>query len=377
MTLTEASKLAKKWALFIVVIVVLYYVFLLILVPGAKMIAAAILPDKDPPNPVFGALPALEFIVKPTKTEFKPKYILDTQDGKLPGDLPKKAKVYPVKKIVPSFEKGKNAINTANELGYSNDDLVTSLKEPVYKWKKVSSDGVLEIDTNDEGISLYTPLSGRSEFFPRGGLTTERAKEYAKTMLSKINRFEDQLYLEGEQKITLGQFSGVVLKETKSVGDAQIARVDFFRSIDGYPILGPDPKVGMLYTFLRKPSAEDIHYNFPIMRTYITQIDQKTEATYPLVNIADAWNFIKENKGVVVSILPENISLLVPYTPVNVEEVYINNIYLAYYETYTHQDYLQPVYVFEGKYTTAGTQGGSISFYYPAVTPEYITAAQQ
>jgi len=92
--------------------------------------------------------------------------------------------------------------------------------------------------------------------------------------------------------------------------------------------------------------------------------------------VATAWDFVKENKGAVVSILPESTSLLIPYTPVRVEEVFINNIYLAYYDNDSKQDYLQPVYVFDGKYTTAGTQGGSIHFYYPAISPEFIKAAE-
>ncbi|MFC1756300.1 hypothetical protein ACFLZK_02830 [Patescibacteria group bacterium] len=376
MTLTGASKLARKWVLFIILAIVIYYIILLILFPGAKAIIKAIIPEKDPPNTAFGALPALEFTIKHTKGDFDPKYILDTQDGRIPTGYPKKVKVYPVRTAPPSFEKGKNAINTAAELGFSNDDLVTSLKEPVYKWKKIVSDGILEIDTNTESLLLYTPLSGKSGLFPRGSLTEERAKEYAKTMFSKIDRFEDQLYIEGKQKVNLGQFSGTVLKKASSIGDAQVARVDFFRSIEEYPILGPDPQVGLIYTFLRKPQRDDIFYNFPIMRSYLTQIDQKTEATYPLINVATAWDFVSENKGAVVSILPESISPLVPYTPVRVEEVFINSIYLAYYDSDSEQDYLQPVYVFEGKYTTSGTQGGSIHFYYPAISPEFIKAAE-
>lgn len=375
MTLTEASKIAKKWALFIVVGVVLYYVFLLLLIPGAKNLAKILIPEKDPPNTIYGALPALEFTIKQVKGDFGPKYTLDTQDGRIPTGFPKKVKVYTVRTKSPSFEKGKNAISTAKELGYSDDDLITSLKEPIYKWKKISSDGVLEIDTNTESLSSYTPLTGRSEMFPRGSLTEERAKEYAKSIMSKIDRFDDPLYVEGTQKVTLGQFSGTVLKKASSIGEAQVARVDFFRSIDEYPILGPDPQIGLIYAFLRKPQSTDLHYNFPIMKSYVTQIGQNTEATYPLVSVSDAWDFVKDNKGAVVSILPENISLLTPYTPVRVEEVFINSIYLAYYDNDKEQDYLQPIYVFEGKYTTAGTQGGSISLYYPAVSPEYIKAA--
>jgi len=371
-TLTEVSKLAKKWVLFVVLGVVVYYIFLLLLIPGAKMVARAILPDKNPPNTIYGALPPLEFTVKKSIGVLDPKYNLDTRDGKLPTNFPDRLKVYPIKDKVPSFEKGKNAINTANELGYFEKDLTSSLKDITYKWVKNESDGVLQINTNTKEVILYTPLSGKSQFFPKNSLTEERAINYAKDVLEKIDRYYDPLYKEGKQVVTLGEFSSSVLTETDSIIDAQIARVDFFRSIDEYPIVGQDPNSGMIHAYVKKPASNDRHYNVPILRSYINEIDQKTDATYPIINPADAWNFIKQNKGALVSALPDNSSLLVPQTTIRIEEVFINKISLAYYENTTQQDYLQPIYVFEGTYTTEGTAGGSVSFYYPAVSPEYI-----
>jgi len=371
-TLTEASKTTKKGLVLFGVIAVIYYIFLLLFFPGARALFNALFPEKDPPNTIFGMLPPLEFVEKNTKGEFEPNFKLDTSDGKLPKDIPKKMTIYELRKKIPSFEKGKNAVNTARELGYNDDDLITNLKEPVYKWRKLTSNGLLEIDTNNRHITLETSLNGKASFFPRGTLTKERSVGYAKNVLKKINRFYDVLYQEGYQTTVLGQFAGITMRETKHESAAQIARVDFFRSINGIPILGPDPHVGMMYLFLRKPQKDNLHYNVPIMSSYTSEIIYESEATYPLIDVADAWNFVKQNKGVVVSVLPDSSSKLVSYTPVLVEQVFINIVYPAYYDSTSSQPYLQPVYVFEGKYTTAGTQGGTISFYYPAISPEYI-----
>lgn len=372
MTLTEASEFTKKAVVIFVVVAVVYYIFLLLFFPGAKALFNAIFPEKDPPNPIFGALPPLEFTEKSTRGEFDPSFKLDTSDGRLPRDLPDKMTVYEVRQKVPSFEKGKDAIFTAEQLGYIDDDLITSLKEPIYKWQKLSSNGLLEIDTDTRHITLKTPMRGKAEFFPRGELEKEDAIDHAKDIFKKIERFDDPLYQEGTQTVILGQYTGSAPEETEAEVDAQIARVDFFRSINEFPILGPDPKIGMMYTFLRNPQKELLHYNFPVMESYIWGIAQDSEASYPIITVSDAWEMIRQNKGVVVSIQPENASRFQEYTPVAVEEVFINNIYLAYYDNVDAQPYLQPVYVFEGTYTTIGTQGGSITFYYPAVTPEYI-----
>jgi len=351
---------------------VVYYIFLLLFFPGAKALFNALFPEKNPPNPIFGMLPPLEFTEKKTKGDFNPTFKLDTKDGKLPSNIPRKMTVYEIRKTVPSFEKGKNAVDTAAELGYNDDDLITSLKEPVFKWRKLSSNGLLEIDTNNRQLTHSTTLRGKDGYYPRGTLTKGTSIKIAQNIFRKIGRMNDTLYKEGTQKVILGQFVGRILKETETAADAQIARVDFFRSINKYPILGNDPQEGLLYTFLRKPSKKDAHYNFPIMESYLRGIVQRSEASYPIIEVENAWNLVKQNKGVVVGILPESSSKLTAYTPVVVQQVFINNIYLAYYDNINAQPYLQPVYVFKGKYTTTGTQGGTIVFYYPAITSQYI-----
>ena len=368
----EASKIVRKGVVLFFVTAVLYYIFLLLFLPGTKALISAIFPEKDPPNPIFSTLPPLQFIEKKAKGEFNPAYKLDTNDGRLPKGLPKKMTVYEIRKNVPSFEKGKDARDTALELGYLDDDLITSLKEPIYKWRKLSSNGLLEINTDNRHLTLETPLGGKASFFPRGGLTEKKALDYARDIFKKIGRFDDKLYLDGSAEVILGQFSGSALKETKAESDAQIARVDFFRRINDTPIFGPDPLVGMLYAFVRAPKKEDAHYNVPIMEGYLWEIVPDSQASYPIIGVDVAWEHLKQNKAVVVSILPDSTGKLVAYTPVVVEQVFINNIFLAYYESIDDQPYLQPVYVFQGKYTTSGTQGGTIALYYPAVSPEFI-----
>ena len=85
---------------------------------------------------------------------------------------------------------------------------------------------------------------------------------------------------------------------------------------------------------------------------------------------------VTENKAVVVNVTPRNANPFGTYAPVTVEKILIDNIYLAYYETSKFQTYLQPIYVFSGKYTTRGTEGGSITLYFPAVTGEWGKRSQ-
>ena len=377
MTLTETSKIVRRGVIWFGISAVLYYIFLLLLFPGARGLIAALFPPKDPPTPVFGPLPPLEFVEKATKNNVPPTYHLDTAEGGLPTDFPRKVTVYKFRKSVPSFEKGKNAIDTAARLGYYDGDLVSSLKETTYKWRKIESSGQLEINTDTKEISLATPLSGKAAQFPRGQLSENLAKQLAVELFEDIGRFTDSLYKNGTQTVKFGQFVATRISQIDSPIDAQIARVDFFRSINETPILGPDPTQGQIYAFVRKPDIESTHLDFPAVQSHIWEINPQSNATYGIISVADAWSIVSQNGGVLANVTAKNSSAFHAYSPVRVDDIFINRIFLAYYDNYFLQEYLQPVYVFEGKYTTAGTQGGTVTLYYPAVVPEYIQAPQQ
>ncbi len=372
MTLSEASKIVRKGVVLTGIFAVVYYIFLLLLFPGAKKLFIVMFPEKDPPTPVYGVLPPLEFIEKDINDDRTPSFILDTKDGRLPKGLPRKMTVYEYIRSVPPFEKGKNASATAEKLGYYEDDLITSLKETTYRWRKLNSNGLLEINTNTKDVIHLTPLTGKASRFPRGELTETKTLNYAKELLEDVGRFEDELYLNGTQKVTFVQFYGNRLETTEAPLDAQLARVDFFRSIEEYPILGPDPKVGLQYIYLRRPTKNEPHYNYPILESHVREIKTQANATYPIITVADAWNLVKNSKGVIVNATPSGSNLLDKSVTPIVEDIYINNIYLAYYDNSSYQEYLQPIYIFEGKYTTGGTQGGTITIYYPALTPDFI-----
>ncbi len=376
MTLTQVSRLFRIGVVFLIIAVIVYYISILIIIPIGSSLYAAAFPKKDPPNNYYGLLPPLEFVEYKTKNAGAPIFKLDTKDGRLPSELPKKITVYKVEKPIPSFEKGKDAIRTAQALGFNDADLVSSLKDVVYEWKKIESGGVLKIDTESKVVNLTTPLEGKTALFPRGSISTGDAIKEATKLLTDVGRFNDELYRTGKQEVTLGRYNGNIIEQTTNALDAQIARVDFYRGIGDYAILGPDPREGLINLYVRGPQKEKVFYNFPVMESYNWEIQTQSNATYGVIPVSTAWEHIKNNRGVISNITPENSSNLSEYTPVAVDEVFINNIYLAYYDNKSSQKFLQPVYVFEGKYTTEGTQGGKITYYYPAVTPEWIQPTQ-
>lgn len=370
--LTQTSKSFRKGVILFGILFVFYYVAIFILIPAGRGAIASLFPPKDPPTLLYGKLPQLEFLEKQITNTTPPTYFLDTTDGRLPPDVTNKVTIYKFIEPTPLFEKGKEAINNANLLGFTQDELITSLKETTYRWRSPLSGGILEINTNTKEISLETPLARKNEFFPEGTLNEQEAINFAKSILNRLGRFSDTNYRNGTQTATLGRIEGNNVIKEDSTFNAQVARVDFFRTIGRLSVVGQDPKVGLISMLVREPNNNTPYYNYPYLKAHVWQVESQSNATYPIITTAQAWENVKNNRGVITNITPEDNANLLRHTPINIKEIFINDIYLAYYETPSFQQYLQPIYVFEGIYTTQSGRDGEISVYYPAISPENI-----
>lgn len=378
MTLTEIALQARKIIAIIAALIVVYVMYLM-LKPVAIGAWAYIFPDKELPNVLYGQLPPLEFVEKSISNSKTPIYELNTKDGKLPGNLPNKMVVYPSAPNPFSYSAGKNAQAHADILGFTDEELITDLKGDKYRWRDNETNAVLEIDINSRILTLNTPLSNKKELYTPGTMDENRAKELALNKLNSIGRFYDKLYKEGTQKVTLAKIQGNVLIPT-STYDAEMARVDYFRKINEYPVFGPDPTRGLINVTVRRPGKEYRVLDHPFIEYSEWEIVSTTgenRATYPIIPVAAAWNAVsRENKGVIVSVSPKDSSVFSIYSPVQIDKILVNNIYLAYYDTPAQQKYIQPIYVFEGSYNRGNSAGGNIVLYFPAISGQYIDSVE-
>ncbi len=371
MTLVELANTAKI-LIRLAILLVIVYILYLIITPAAIRGFRSIFPDKNEPTPVYGQLPPLEFVEKPVSNS-NPEYELNTVNGRLPGGFPEKMVV--VRTTAPpfSYEAGKNAQAHAQTLGYTEDELLTDLKGTVYRWRDKQTGGLLDIDTTTLTLFVDTPLAGKSSLFRVGGLSESSAKARAIQMFTSIDRLTDTFYKTGTQTVTFGKITGTLIELVPTSQQAQLAQVDFFREIYDYPVLGPDPKIGLVNTLVKSEDSSMPALNFPrINYTQWEAVDDK-KGTYPIITVSEAWNAVSnENKGVVVSVIPIGSSIFSPIKEQRVDKILIKDIYLAYYDTPTRQSYLQPIYVFEGEYTVSNRPGGTITIYFPAIQGQYI-----
>lgn len=373
MNLVQTSAIFKRVISGILAIVALYVAVLLLIAP-VKWLILHVNPPKDLPTALYGKIDAPEFQYKKI-TNSDPQYILNTKNGRLPTDFPNKMPVFRLRQPLFSYEAGKNAQRVGAILGYYDDSFKSQTTDPVYTWVDPAFNGRLDINVKTKETKLDLPLFGKTDFYITGKLTQETATDQARNVLIAANRFSD-MYYTGTSKVYLGKYVGGEIHPIDFGYETQIARVDFFRRFKSYPIYGPDPYKGLLQVWVGIP--KDTQYKqliFPKVEAYQWELVDKEEdqnATYPIIPVSLAWQEVSQNKGVIAGIMARDGNPFEPYVPIRIDKILINSIYLAYYDTPKLQKYLQPIYVFEGNYTTVGGGAGQITVYYPAVSGDYI-----
>ncbi len=374
MNLTKTAELVKNILRAIGLLIVVYIVVRVIIIPTGINLYRSINPPKDLPNVAYGKLDPIQFTEKTVLTD-KPTYVLNTTTGRLPNNLPNKFRIYIYKPWIYSYSAGKEAFEQAQYLGFSEKNLSSDLKGEIYKWRNGDMDSTLEININTKELKVDTNLSNKAYYYFPGSIRTYTAVDSAKAMLSRIGRFSDTHYSQGTQTVYLGKFEGNKIVNAATSSEAQIAKVNFFRSVGEVPVVGPDKYEGLIYTYVgstyrEKEGASILKY--PKIRYKGRELNTTVDATYPLVPISQAWREVQKGNGVISGILPRDQSHFETYQPVKVDTILINEIYLAYFEDINPCRYLQPIYVFEGAYTAKDGGKGDIAIYYPAITGEYI-----
>ena len=370
MNLTKTAVMFKRWAKIAFLVLGVYYGWMFFGGPGLRSLIKLFYVTKDPANPIYGNLDPLEFTNKEVTGD--QIYKLNTANGKLPGKFPFKMNVYKFKPRTYSYLAGNTAIEDAKYMGYSEADLITDLKGTVYRWRKAETNSFLEVDINTRHLYADSDMVKNSARMQKGRLNEDYAKGTALTFLTKLDRMDD-LYRQGFQKVTFGYVGGTRLFETTAQRDVIFARVDLYRKMGDFMILGANPKIGLLTVFVTVPDKDIFPaITYPKADVYYKELEAETTASYPIIDISTAWDAVKNGKGVITSVTPAGTTLFdKPPAPV-VSEILVDNIYLAYYENLKDQTHLQPIYVFEAKYKSLGSQGGEMVIYLPAVSGEYV-----
>ncbi len=311
----------------------------------AKRIYLAINPPPPPaPTVRYGKLPKLVF--SEADPNYKPQYRLETIEGALPK-LPNAARVYFVtinKSRILELEKIKPK---ARVLGFDQEPV--KVDDQTYKF--ISSNLPAELTVNIIYNSYAYKYDWRSDpriLDEKTVPNNEQALLEAKNLWQSLGLLATDL-TDGRAKITFLAGGTGELVPTISLSEANFVRVDMYRADkDGLKVVTPkgeESPVNVTLSGANNRAKRILEANY----SYSRVLDD-TFSTYPLKGVDKAWGELQQGLGYLAR--PGAV------------QVTVRKASLAYYESGQPQEFLQPVYVFEG-------DGGFVG-YVPAVSQEYV-----
>ncbi len=327
---------------------------LVVLIVGRVLLSAGISYWKvlhpappPPPDVKFGKLPKLEF---PQTEQPQLNYKLETATGGLPKDLPGQFKVFfmPIKKA--SLLAYDAAKGVANKLDFIQDP--KKLSETDYRWdasQPVPSSLTMNIITGAFVLDRRWQ-SDPGYLTPTIYYTEPQALDRIYNLLSRVELLPEDIK-DGKDTIQYLKADKDQIVPAVSLSQAHFIQVNLYRKpVDGIEVVNPSSSKGLISGILALQREDDrqfvnLSYNyFPV--------DLQRFASYPLIGVAEAWQRMQKGQGFIAGVKPSTTS------------VTVQSVSLQYYDSETPQQFMQPVYVFQGTSDFIG--------YVPAIADQWI-----
>lgn len=350
--LTEISVATRKIAIWLVVLFVGFIILRLIAGVILNSLFSREEPPPPPPDVRFNKLPKPNF-PESFKSSSGLQFSLENVSGSPPETSPS-GKVYRMPKKLPSFLAPDNAKKLAQKLGFLEEPEINS----VYYFFRSSEDPLytLQIDSVNLNYQLKYNYSENPEIFTSGQITSDDIVENeVKTFLQSYAPIDDSL-LKGNRTLDYLKFNSAEkqLTGSTSLSNSQAVRLNLFREdIDNLKVVTPNFFQSFNYVMFAPTNNSNLKNILEVVYTF-WPIAVNDFATYPLISAAQAYEFLTSGSATVANIGFNSDATF----------IIIRNIYLAYYDTEEPQQYLQPVFVFEGD--------NNFVAYYPAISSEYL-----
>lgn len=348
-TLTNVTYMGRqtvKFGAFFLVFLIFGRVFL----NGAIALYKAMNPPKPaPPTVGFGKLPPIVFPSQ-TSSDKPVSYSLETPTGQLPqfGD---RAKVFFMPKTALSLLADQGAKKIAANYGFETEPEILSTE--VYRWNALQPfTSSFELNIRNNNFKLTTDFLSRPELLSTGqAITGFEAVNRVKSYLRQGGLMPPDMATASGEIVYLKSLGGI-LEPAVSQSDADFIQVDLNRfPVDGqyrmFTEMGYKGTVSAIVSGASKGSDSIV----AIEKSYNT-IDYSEVHTYPLRSIRSAWDLLQAGEGYIVD-------------KGKTDNAIVRKVYLAYFDSFEQQDYLQPIYVFENP------DDGFLAFV-SALDPSYI-----
>lgn len=339
---SNTKKLLKWGAITIVALIIIVFII--------RIIGAIIKANTPPPPPTvsFGKIPPVTFPQSTITQSFS--YELNTLTGTLPA-FPDRAILYKIVPIEPTLLSFDRAQDAAVKLGFHSTGI--RLSENTYQWiEQGTLTRNLKFDIfsyNFELLSdfLSSPDVANNKITP----DKDAAQKQLLSFLGGLPIPPTDIDATRSSSFYLSLSNGA-LSTASSPSNSQIVRIDLAQTpVDGIPIYYPHPPETTM-TFLLAPANNTSDYQI-VQADYTHQtIDMTQSATYPIITAQQAYNQLKKGQAFIASYYGTS------------NTISITDVKLGYYLGKLQQQYLYPIYVFEGE--------NGFFAYVPAITSTWI-----
>jgi len=412
MTLTEAAFWTKRFG---VVFIVIFSLFLI----GITVVLSS------KPDIVEEKYQQGDFACTETKERFAENILtipsleilndtLDVDDatdtGKYDDDIPEYVNVYRYTDLGQKLNAQAEAKILAKLLGFEPNNIIRTASSSNYLWQDRVSGRNLNINARDLNFVFNTDIDVLKEVRSKSDLPTEQnAITLATNALESLGLLKEA-YTEIEPlTYPIDINADGSYSEAKSLLEAELIRVDFLRKMPMITLRADTVGIEATKRALerRNMTFEESQMviddsNIPVLnvQTLIThqnplksnvsvyvgppnkqiqvlpsiyKIDYTTWTinpiscgTYLLIKPSIAVERIKNGEGSIAFINFADDEVRT-YEPQLVKNFIITDLYLTYYEGQTEQNFLQPVYLFEGIAELENGKEGDFHIYYPAI----------
>lgn len=334
-TLTEISVATRKYIIWLAVVFVGYLIIKSLIGFGIAYWKKTHPKPLPLPNVLFGKLPSPIFTNIAT-TSSGLKFTLESIEGR-PPETTTAGKVYTMPKKLPTLLSSQRAKALAAKLGFTDEPIVSNMTfyhftDPKDKLR------TLDLDSTTMNFKLRYDYRKSPQIFTHGQQLGKDAVEKEVKDFIQSNSLFDASILNGVimSDSLMYDPAAQVYFPAGNKSQIQVIRVNFFRGdLDGMKVLPPGFHQSYNYALYVPP----LSFNWKILELYYTfwPIAFDDYATYPLRSSATAWQDLIDGYGVIVT-MGKN----------SPDKIVIRNIYLAYYDSEEPQQYMQPIFVFEG-----------------------------
>lgn len=323
---TDLVKKIGKWGGISIATVIL----LIVLFRGGVALYKFFFPTPPiPPTVEYGKLPAIIF---PESITQGVTYTIDTVSGDL-GSFPDRAAIHEITVLEPNLLNLEETREKATSVGFTNGE--TRITDTVYSWReRRDASTILTINIISHDFTIRSSFLTNTDIVNSSAILPEdQAKKLTTSFLDKMSL----LPVDYDETKTTTQLLSIQNGRTftaTSLASTDVIRVDLFqKDLNKLPIYYENPNASSMNFIVSKQNQGQI-----VEANYHWQpINTQKSSTYPIKSVTEAFEELKKGKGYIGSYFGSS------------SEILIKNVVLGYYMSNQKQEYLMPIYIFEGK----------------------------